>query len=38
MEFNDYIKFITKSTIAETAIIKRVKAVIKMQPSAYINP
>lgn len=29
MEFNDYIKFITKSTIAETAIIKRVKGVVK---------
>ena len=29
MEFNDYIKFITKSTIAETALIKRVKGVVK---------
>lgn len=29
MEFNDYIKFIIKSTIAETAIIKRVKGVVQ---------
>lgn len=29
MEFNDYIKYVTKSTIAETAIIKRVKGVVQ---------